>query len=147
VIRGLLILCLLFAGCAPRPNDQKRPTSSLTKVEAVRMADTLCRIHAGLGWAEVTETHSMEPVVYGNFIIVYESVRIKDVKGGDIVMHSGAARNGHSILHQVYSNNGVRLGVAGVNNTANDNTDTHFLTDSDIDGRWIASIAFDPTKR
>lgn len=88
----------------------------------------------------------MEPVIFGNAIVLAERVRIQNVRKGDIILWRKGLLQAPR-LHQVYSNNGIRLGVRGVNNLQSDNTDSYFITDDDLVGRYVAQIVFDPAKR
>lgn len=142
---AVMALLLLF-GCGKTPNEERRPTSSLNSSLALLMAQAACSASPGLVPYSVAETHSMEPVIFGNAIVLAERVRIQNVRKGDIILWRKGLLQAPR-LHQVYSNNGIRLGVRGVNNLQSDNTDSYFITDDDLVGRYVAQIVFDPAKR
>ncbi len=144
-LRILLVMALALAGCSKRDNEGRRPTSSLHKATAYAVA-----LHAAAAIKaqvyEVTETHSMEPILFGNIYVLAEPVQIAGVKVGDIILWRKMPGQ-IPRLHQVYSNNGIRLGVAGANNYSNDNTESSFITDADLVGRYVGHVVFDPATR
>lgn len=139
----VIATALILAGCGKTPNEQKRPSSSLTREGATRLASRVVASLPSLSFYSVTETHSMEPVIYGNSIVLTEPVSIADVQVGDIILwRKGAIQVPR--MHQVYSTDGIRLGVRGVNNLRSDNTDSSFITDSDLVGRYVGHLVFHP---
>ena len=141
----VVVVTLAIAGCSKRSNEERRPTSSLHKATAYAVA-----LHAATAIKaevyDVTETHSMEPILFGNIYVLAEPVRIAQVKVGDIILWRKTPGQ-IPRLHQVYSNTGIRLGVAGANNFSNDNSLTYFITDEDLVGRYVGQILFDPATR
>lgn len=141
----VIIAALAIAGCAKRSNEERRPTSSRPKATAFLAANAAASVMGATVYS-VAETHSMEPVLYGNTYVLVEPVRIAAVKVGDIILWRKSPVV-PPIIHQVYSTNGLRLGVAGVNNFRSDNSDTTFITDADLVGRYVGQIVFDPSTR
>jgi hypothetical protein len=143
--RGLVLAALFFvAACSKQPNEDRRPTSSLSRGVATALAYAAQRAHPSLTVHSVSETHSMEPVIYGNVIALAEPARIGAIVKGDIILWGNGTQPVR--MHQVYSNDGIRLGVRGVNNLTSDNSDTHFITDTDLIGRYVGHFVFDPNK-
>lgn len=148
----LLLVCLILVGCGPTEskkstqfNEQWRPKSSLSKTQALVSASFLSSTIPDSQVYAVAETHSMEPILWGNMFVVVEKVKIADVQRGDIILWKKTP-DGTPIIHTCIHNSGTRLTIKGYNNFAGDNKANQFITESNLVGRYVGHVVFDPTK-
>lgn len=89
----------------------------------------------------------MEPILWGNFYIVAEKVKVSDIKIGDIILYR-LSPDGPIILHTCVGNSGGRLVLKGYNNFDNDNSANvnRFITEENVVGRYVGCVVFDPTR-
>jgi hypothetical protein len=109
-----------------------RPTSGLSEVAAMGIAaKTGLRYLRGHG-------PSNEPVIWGNTIVLYEPVGIKQVRVGDFIIYRRGS--GGLVMHQCIANDGVRLILKGANNGKADLP----VTEDELVGRYVGLIIYDP---
>lgn len=89
----------------------------------------------------------MEPILWGNFYIVAEKVKVVDIQVGDIILYWNQNKT-MIILHTCLGNSAGRLTLKGYNNYISDNqaNPNRFVTEEDVVGRLVATIVFDPNK-
>lgn len=148
----LILACLILAGCGPTESkkstqftEQWRPKSSLSKTQALVSASFLSSTIPDSQVYAVAETHSMEPILWGNMYVVVESVKIADIRRGDIILWRKTPES-QSIIHTCIHNSGTRLTIKGYNNFSGDNQANQFITESNLVGRYIGHVVFDPLK-
>ncbi len=150
-----LAAIFLMLGCSPSSPDPAtpqsdysqvwRPKSSLSRARALAAANALASTIPGSKVYSIQETHSMEPILWGNFFLVAEKVSVSDIKRGDIVLYK---RGSKIILHTCIGNSAGRLTMKGYNNFDSDNSASpnNFITEEDVVGRYVGCVVFDPTK-
>lgn len=143
-----LLLGGVFAliGCRPTSNTNEiwRPKSSLSKAEAYVAAVTLASAIPDSQVYSVAETHSMEPILWGNIFVVAEKVEVEDVKVGDILIWRRS--DGLLVIHTCIGTTGTRLTIKGYNNFTGDNQANKFITRTELVGRYVGHVVFDPFK-
>lgn len=127
---------------APSFNQVWRPKSSLSRAQAEKLAWIAARSIGGAAYS-VEETHSMEPIIWGNAYLIVEKVSISDIRPGDIILFR---RGSLIIVHTCIGNHGGRLTMKGYNNFDGDNQSSQFITQDEVVGRYVGQIVFDPTK-
>lgn len=149
----LIASLLLFSACGDShsvaPNgaasydETWRSKSSLSHSQAKVAADHAAATIVGARVWSVEETHSMEPIIWGNCYIIAEPVKVTDIKVGDIILYR---RGGKVILHTCIGNVGGRLTMKGYNNFGPDKQPNFFITGEDVMGRYVGQVIFDPNK-
>lgn len=149
----LLFVLFVLTGCAPKdsvaPNGTSsydetwRAKSSLSRAQAFAAATTLSTVIADSKVWSVQETHSMEPIIWGNCYLVAEPVKVEDIRPGDIILYK---RGSKVILHTCVGNSAGRLTMKGYNNFDGDNQPNQFITQDEVVGRYVGQIVFDPNK-
>ena len=123
-----------------------RPKSSLPRWQAEFLANKVASLIPGARYYPIQETHSMEPILWGNcFIIVETKVKIGDIKRGDILVYRHPLTK-ILTLHTCIGNHGGRLTMKGYNNFDTDNHENVFITETDVVGRYVGHIVFDPNQ-
>jgi signal peptidase I len=141
---------LLLVGCTPKKpeiafDEQWRPKSSLSRAQALTAANMMAFSIPDSKVYAVAETHSMEPILWGNIYVVVEPVKIVNVQRGDIILWRNMPES-IPIIHTCIHNSGTRLTIKGYNNFQGDNQENKFITESNLVGRYVGHVVFDPNQ-